>query len=207
MSRSIVALSAFAVVSLAGVASATPVIYTSQASFNAAVTAPGVDTFNDMPLASAPSPLNRLAGSYGYTGAVTTTTFFTAGTASDVWLSTNTATDSIVFNNFGPSVSAVGGFFFTSDINGSAAAGSITVSIVDASGTYSQTINSSTPLSFLGFVSDSNISSVTVTSVQPSPTAFIWPTVNDLTLAQAVPAPGAAALMGLGGLLVGRRRR
>ncbi len=50
----------------ASAANATITIYTSQASYLAAISSTGVDTFDDMPGAFVASPLSRTAGSYGY---------------------------------------------------------------------------------------------------------------------------------------------
>jgi hypothetical protein len=173
---------------LSGAAQAALTVYTSQAAFLAAVTAPGIDTFNDFSITgSTPSPINRIAGGlYSYTGTVSTTSFFGAGTAADHWLSTNTATDTITFNAFPANVRAIGGFFFGSDISGLFASGNITVVAADGSGTSTQTIVGAATSSFRGFVSDGTLTSLTVTSVQPV-SGFLWPTVNDLILAASAP--------------------
>jgi hypothetical protein len=202
-----------ALLATAGVAQATIVVYTTQASFNAATSAQGVDTFTGLSITgSTPSPITRTAGAYTYTGAVTTTSFFGAGTTANPWLSTNTATDTMTFNTFLGGVQAVGGDFFGSDITGAFLAGDITITATDASGTVTQTIVGATTTSFLGFVSNGAMSSLTVTSVQPA-SGFLWPTLDNLTLAKAVvavPEPETYAMMLAGLGLVGffaRRRR
>ena len=204
-------LAVAALLAVAGSAQATITVFTSQASFLAAVSAPGVDTYNDLALTSVPSPITRNAGVYGYTGTVSTTSFFNAGTTADVWLSTNTATDTITFNGFTGGVAAAGGNFFGSDINGAFASGNLTLTATDASGTVTQTITNATTTGFLGFVSSGTLTSITITSVQPV-SGFLWPTVNNLTLGVAAPIPEAQTyammLAGLGfmGFLARRRR-
>lgn len=204
-------LAAAALLAVAGASHAAITVFTTQASFLAAVSAPGVDTFNDLALTSVPSPITRSAGAYGYTGTVSTTSFFNAGTTADVWLSTNTATDTITFSGFTGGVMAAGGNFFGSDINGAFAAGDITLTATDASGTVTQTLISATTTGFIGFVSTGALTSLTVTSVQPV-SGFLWPTVNNLTLAAvtAVPEPQTYAMLlaGLGFMgFMARRRR
>lgn len=165
-------------------------VYTDQASFLAAVSSPGVDTFTGFSVTgSTPSPINRNAGPYTYTGTASTSSFFGAGTTGDPWLSVNVGTDTISFNNFAPAiVSAVGGMFFDSDINGAFAAGSVTLISTDATGAVrTDTIPGATINSFRGFVSTGAMISLTVTAVQPG-SGVLWPTVENLTLAQA-PAP------------------
>ncbi len=196
------ALVAFAAV--AGSASAAITVFTDQAAFNAAIIAASTDTFNDLPLGAFTSPINRTVGSYGYTGTAASN-FFPSGTASDLWLSPDTATDAIVLNNFTGGVFAVGGFFFGSNILGEFQSGTINVTATDAGGSITQGINGTPTSSFLGFISTTGIVQISVSAVQPSP-GSLWPAVNDLTLA-TIPTPGAVALLGLGGLVAARRRR
>lgn len=206
MKTSLFAASAAMVLAVAGVANAGITVYTSQAAFNAATAAQGVDTYTGFSITGVtPSPINRTAGAYSYTAAATNG-FFGAGTVANPWLSTNTATDTVTFNAFSAGVQAVGGNFFGSNIAGAFAAGDIMLSATDADGTVNHTIISATTASFVGFVSNGSISSMTLSAVQPAG-AFLWPTADNFTLAQAVPAPGAAALLGLGGLAATRRRR
>jgi hypothetical protein len=196
-----------------GASQAVITVYTSAAAFAAATSAPGVDTFTGLSITGAtPSPITRNAGAYTYTGAVSTTSFFGAGTTANPWLSTNTATDTMTFNTFLGGVQAVGGNFFGSDIAGAFLAGNITITATDASGTVTQTIVGATTTSFLGFVSTGAMTSLTVASVQPA-VGFLWPTVDNLTLAKAtvpIPEPETYAMMlaglGLVGFLARRRR-
>lgn len=211
--RKFMIAAAVAAAGLSGTAQAAITVYTSQAAYLAAVGASGVDTFDNLSItASTPSPITRTAGAFGYTAAVSTTSFFGAGSTADRWLSTNTATDTITFSAFTGGVSAFGGLFFGSDIAGAFAPGSITLTATDASGTVTQTITGATTSSFLGFVSTGPLLSATVTSVQPT-TGFLWPTVNNLTLAaprvtSGVPEPTTWAMMIVGfGLIGGGMRR
>ena len=213
---SLIAASALLAVTAIGIPTANAaVVYTSQASFNAATTASGVDNYTGFSVVSStPSPIARSAGAYSYTAAAETTTFFGAGTPADPWLSTNTATDSITFFNFGPSISAIGANFFGSNISGLFQSGDIALSLTDSLGVTTHAIINATTSSFVGFVSDGTITSLTVEAVQPG-TGFLWPTVDNLTLAQgltsAVPEPSTWAMMILGfagvGFMAYRRSR
>ena len=192
-------------------------VYTDLASFLAATTGAGTDTFDNLSITnSTPTPLVRNAGAFGYTATVNTTTFYGAGTATDHWLSTNTSTDIIRFSGFSAQVRGVGGYFFGTDVTGAfRSATSVIVRATNAAGTTSQTLVNTTLGTFLGFVSTSDIFSVTVETVLP-PSGFAWPTVNDFVLAAApnanvVPEPATYALFSAGLLIVGvvaqRRRR
>ena len=192
-------------------------VYTNLAAFLAATTSAGTDSFNDLSITgSTPTPLARSAGAFSYTATVNTTTFYGAGSGTDHWLSANTATDVIRFSGFSSSVRGVGGFFFGTDVSGAFRSGSsVIVRATNAAGTTSQTVVDATLGTFLGFVSTTDIFSLTVETVLPA-TGFAWPTVNDLVLAAAptagvVPEPATYALLSAGLLVVGvvakRRRR
>ena len=128
-------------------------------------------------------------------------TLWTGGSGSDVWLTTNAAADVVTFDNFSSGVYAAGGYIFGSDISGLfLRRGSVTVSATDASGTTTVTQRFAKDDNFFGFVSDSSLTSVTV-SATSGRRASVWPTINNLTLAAAVPEPETYALL-LSGLAV-----
>jgi hypothetical protein len=201
---SLIAASAIlAVTALGGVAAAhAATIFTSQAAFNASTSAPGIDAFPDLgAVFSTPSPITRSAGAYSYSAAAETSTFFSAGTVANPWFSTDIATDSITFSGFASTIRGVGGNFFGSNISGLFQLGDILLNLVDSSGATSFTISNATTSSFVGFVSDVAITSLTVSSIKPA-SGFLWPTVDNFTLAQgltsAVPEPSTWAMMILG---------
>jgi hypothetical protein len=204
-------LAAAALLAAAGASQAAITVYTTQASYLAAITSPGVDTYTGFSITgSTPSPITRSAGPYTYTASVSTTSFFGAGTTANPWLSTNTATDSITFNAFSGGVSAIGGNFFGSDISGLFAAGNVLLVATDSLGaTSTQTITGATTSSFLGFVSTGLVTSLVLSAVQPA--TPLWPTADNLTLGiAAVPEPQTYAMLlaGLGfvGFMARRRR-
>lgn len=194
-------------------------IYTTQAAYLAAISAPGVDTFDDLnPTGSVAGPLNRTAGAYSYKASVgpTSTLFFPGGVSpGDVYLSTNNRLDTITFNTFSAGVRGAGGNFFGSDINGAFTTPStITVTATDASGTVTQTLTNPTVTSFVGFVSTGALTSVTTfVGVAGTGIAGVWPTVNNLTLGTvaAIPETQTLAMMFAGlamlGIAVRRNKR
>ena len=181
--RALSALVVAGLLSLAGTARAAITVYANQAAFLAAVSAPATDSFNDLPLGGAPSPLARAATivPYSYTAA-STSAFYMAGTLADVWLSTINATDTITFGAIPPNVRGIGGFFFATDVIGDPAAGNVTLIATDGSGPVTQTIVGATTSSFVGFVSDGALTSLKVNAEQ---VGAVWPTVNNLVLAAA----------------------
>jgi hypothetical protein len=205
-------LAAAALLAATGAAQATITVYTTEASFLAAVTNPGVDGFDGFSIIGGTlSPMNRMAGDYGYTAdAGPAGGFFGAGSPANPWLSTNIATDTISFFNFTGGVAALGGNFFGSNIVGEFTAGAMTLTATDADGMVTQTIVDATTSSFVGFVSSTGtLVSATLASVEPT-TGFLWPTVDNLTLAAPIPEPETYALMlaglGLMGFMARRRR-
>jgi hypothetical protein len=182
-------------------ANAAITIFTDQASFLAAVSAPAIDTFQDFSIdGSTPGPLTRTVGAYGYQASVSTTSFYGAGTSADHWFSTNTATDTISLVDFTGGVFGVGGNFFASNINGGFASGGVVLTATDADGTVSHTISNAATSSFLGFVSTRGVTGMTLASIQAG--SPVWPTADNLILGgqvlSAVPEPATWAMMIIG---------
>src|SRR4051794_6649745 len=192
-------LACAALMIIAGGSQAALTVFTSQASFLGAVTSPGVDAFNGFSTTQAtPSPMNRAAGPYTYVAAASDG-FFGAGSVANPSLSTNTASDQITFSGFGGGVSAIGGNFFGTDVNGAfLSGGTITLRATDSFGAIStQNVVNAGVTSFLGFVSTGTLTSLVVSAVQPV-NSFTWPTIDNLTLAQAagpIPEPETYAIM------------
>lgn len=188
-----------------GAANAAFTVYTTSASFAAALGSSGTDTYNNLPIDFILSPLTRSAGSYGYTVS-TASGLYGAGTASDAWLSTNVSNETLTFNTFTGGVKGIGGQFFGSDLNGAFLPGqTITLMAMDSLGdTAVRTITNATQTSFLGFVSNGRVVTLNVAVAEDN--AFA--TVNNLVLAVPEPATYAMLLAGLGVVgAVTRRRR
>jgi hypothetical protein len=194
---------AAALLCAAAAAQADITVYTSQADFLAAVSAPGVDTFDDLTVAPLGESLSRNAGAYTYNVYSATGLYGAGGSGGDYWLSNNTAIAPIVFAGFSGGVSAFGGNFFASDVLGQYTTGNLILTAVDGTAlTYGLAGAASTD--FLGFVSTSPLAAVTLAT---DGGAGYWPTANNVVMAVPEPATYGMLLAGLGFVGLMSRRR
>ncbi|MFN5497571.1 MAG: hypothetical protein ACK5C3_13470 [bacterium] len=112
----------------------------------------------------------------------------------------------MVINFSGVDVFGVYGNFFGTDITGSLAPGLVLVTLADGTGSLLYVDN---PNVFFGFYSDGPaITSITVSADALSGGApVLRASVDNLGFSYVIPAPGAAALLGVAGLVGLRRRR
>lgn len=195
---------------LSAAAQATITAYTTPSSFLASVAAPATDSFDEQALGGPIFPYVATAGSYGYTADAQFDGIYFVGAASDVWLSTNSPGEYVVFYDFVTPVYGIAGQFFATDFNGVVLTGlNVTVQAFDGVTTLTRTLSGTSASSFIGFVSDRPLVNFAVLASQPVGTdAFT--TVNNLTLAvSAVPEPASAALwlLGLAGCGLAARAR
>lgn len=178
-------------------------VYTSQADFLAAVQAPGVDSYDDLTLEPYGETLSRSAGAYTYDVYAATGLWGAGGDGGDYWLSTNDRRYPMVFSNFSSGVTAFGGNFFTTDVLGQYTTGNLILTAIDG-GVLSYSLDGTTPTDFLGFVSTSPLSAVTVST---DGGMGYWPTANNVVLAVPEPATYGMLLAGLGFVGLMSRRR
>lgn len=112
----------------------------------------------------------------------------------------------MTYNMTSGNVTAVGGFFFGSDIAGAFQAAAITVTL-NSGQIITVPSAGQTTTSFAGFTSTVPITSVTVVADQSAGNR--WPTVNDFIVGQAtvVPEPTSLALVGIPALALAWKRR
>ncbi|MFT3878330.1 MAG: PEP-CTERM sorting domain-containing protein [Gemmatales bacterium] len=192
-------------------ASAQVTVYTSEAAFLAALSPTPTyykETFDSVPFPPS-QPLNFALSPFAYNATVPGGDLYTYGPGDpDVWLSTATNVDQLVFTFTSGNISAVGGYFFTTGSDGAAAPGTINVTV---NGFPTQSIPLSDETSFLGFTAYSSFDTLTITASQGVDS--FWPTVNDFIVGvAAVPEPATWAMIGIcsvgliGGVVYRRRK-
>jgi hypothetical protein len=141
-------------------------------------------------------PMNGFAGTISAEGGANS--FLWSG---DGNMSTENATDYLRVDFTGDPVTAVGGWFFASDISGYFVPNRPVV--IDLSdGTHYEFVPTS-DTDFRGFTTDEPISWIKIDC--PDDASYYWSTMDHFYVG-AVPAPGVLALLGLAGLARSRRR-
>lgn len=174
-------------------------VYTDQASFLAAIsTGYYLETFDGVEASPEP-PIPFSSLGFEYEANVPGGSFVNYANpsdASDIWLSTNVAFDSLQFSFTSGNVTAVGGFFFTAVLSGAPATVDLHVE-TDQNAEVLTPGGADPELTFLGFVSDVPFTSLALSSISPDGFPH-WPVANDLIVGMAVPEPSSAALLLLG---------
>lgn len=188
---------------LAGSASAAVTTYSSAASFATAITGASQYFEDFASVAAGASGALNFGPVNGFSYTVDSSDSFLFNDTG--LLSTNNAGDDLVFTFTGAAVYAFGGNFWTTNINVQPVSSTITITVAGG-GTYSYA--SSSVDDYFGLVSDTPITGFSVSSATDGVTPpFDWPTADNVTVAGVIPAPGAAALLGVAALAAGRRRR
>ena len=190
--------SAVAAVALCASAHAAVIVTNSQTLWNWRVTnggqVVGTESFNDFANGAYYAPVSDTLGNVVWTASAT------GGLYVDNGLFSTNFPVPLTFD-FNPGVRAVAGNIFGTDVNFNAV--SCIVSVTLANGVTYEGISSG-PSDFIGFYSTAaDISTMTIVAV-PLVNGQVYATIDNLYL--AVPAPGAAALLGLAGLTARRRR-
>jgi hypothetical protein len=185
-----------ATAALTAPASASVMVFNTEAAFRANAGVVATDGLDDL-WGAAPSSV--LARPQDYTIATGSAGLFTVGSWNDAWLSTNDPGDSLVFRNFDTPLHAFGGLFFGSDMWGLPSGGALVFAVTDLSGTFEFAIDASDAATFVGFHSDHALLSIGVSSGTPGS----WVTANNILLELAAPSaevmePAPLALSGIG---------
>jgi len=180
--------------------------YTDRNAFLAALSSSSTDNYDDLTTALYPSPLTRAIPAYSYNGAAANGLTASSSNGSQV-LSTNFA-EALTLNFTSGAPTAVGGYFFNTDISFNVINRVITVTANPGASTQAVVTGSGT--NFFGWLDDSGtpFTSLVIEPGAGSPTAFA--TVDDLILGQAAPAqvPGPLPVIGAAAaFLISRRLR
>jgi hypothetical protein len=205
-------LAVAAALAAASTAHASVDVYSDEASFLAAIANYATDTFDDLvPGDPYDGPLLRSAGAVGYSVSTSpgSPILYGAGTAGDAWLSSNIASDYIIFEGFSQPIYAIGAYAFGTDIAGAFKPTGLTAArVTTAEGqTVDYTFQAGVD-NYFGFVSTTAITMFEIKTFYGQRN-ITWPTVDDLTVA-AVPEPGTYAMLLAGLAAVGfmaRRRQ
>ncbi|SDE63895.1 PEP-CTERM protein-sorting domain-containing protein [Massilia sp. PDC64] len=201
-------LAACAVTMATSAAHADITVYTDRTAYLNAVLGSATDTFDDLTMSETAGPLSRVAGGYAYQASAgpSEASFYPSGNGRDIWLSGTMASDVITFNGFSPNVFGFGGNFFGTDSFGAFMPGrTVVLSAVSGADIETYTLSNASQDSFIAFVSDHPLTSVSFRNVDSDGTVY-WAAANNVVLAVPEPAAWTMLLGGLGITALARRR-
>jgi hypothetical protein len=176
------------------------ITYTDRDAFLAALSSSSTDNYSDLTSGFLGTSINRTIPGYTYTASAPNGIFPgpVNGTGS-MALSINTANDVLTLNFATGAPTAVGGYFFATDINVNLLNRSITVTANPGASTQSVVTGSAT--NFFGWLDDSGTPFTSLAIVTNTGDPASWPNADDLVLGKAAPAapasvPGPLPLMG-----------
>ncbi len=176
-------------------------VFTDSASFMASLLGPSYTEGFDSVGPGVSGPLDFDDGTFAYTiapvGGNSDSLFNDPGV-----ISTDNTFDGIQVTFTSGNVTAVGGNFWSTDIAVLPFTADVTINLSDGQ---SVTFTSTSSSDYRGFTSDVIIDSIEIFADDSFGNA--WSTMDNLTVGRAIPTPGAIAVLGLGGVLAGRRRR
>lgn len=180
--RSTIALTAL--IAAPWAAHALPVVYHDEAAFTNALSSYAVDDFSDLPLGEVPTPIPRTitngatGDSFSYEADAPSNVWMLDGleVGGARWMSVDAPRDTLVLDDFDPTITAVGGYFFNTDWYGNVSPGDIRVVLEDSlGGTFQYLIELASPTAFRGFaIAEGYIESLSITAVNISTSGTSW---------------------------------
>jgi hypothetical protein len=191
-----------------GLSEAAVTIYTDRTLFELNTDGVGVDTYGDFTtdgeLSLSLNPMNRTAGGFDYSASTSANVFYVIVNSNYTALSMDQ--ESTMTFTFTDSITAAGGNIFMTDAAGDRIAGNMIVTFnFESGGNSVQTLTAPQADSFFGITSTERIVSMVVA---PESSALgIFATMDNLTMAQAVPEPSLVLSSWLGACVFLLRRR
>ena len=167
------------------------VTYTDRDDFLAALSSSSTDNYNDL-VGLYGSPLSRTIPGYSYSASAISGFFVDVVNGSPALSTAGSVNLTLAFTSGAPT--AVGGYFFNTDVNFQPIERLITVTVNPGASTQSVVTGSAT--NFFGWI-DTSGTPFTSLVIQPGAgDPLAYPTVDDLILGQSAVVPGPLPLMG-----------